>query len=818
MIKNYIKIAWRNLVRHRVFSIINIAGLSLSVAFCLLLFFYIRDEQSYDGFHEKKDRLFRVEMGNTAPSPNQKPVHHLFSFLTKNDDAQNRLAFSLNVGPDMQQTFPEIKSVTRFQDRGEELVKAGDHVYKQNKIINADYSFFSNFSFHFKKGNPRASFSNPQNVVIAESIAKKYFGKQDPIGKTISIIGGTERLFTVAGVAEDAPANSSIQYSIVLPIMADPEYQEKISERFNHSSHLLMIELAKGVSTTQFENKINEWIKKYYIESQLTEYPQYVKPDDFKGLRWQLRPLADCHYNASSPWGHYTNAKNIYQLACLVIIILLIAALNYVLIVIANAAARSQEVGIRKVMGAKRRAVVFQFWVETQLIVIISVVIGLALTQPLLPLFNKMIGTGLDFATISWKEILPVIVLLCFALGILAGYYPALIISKMKPLTVIKSFSTFKINPRFSKLLIVLQYTCCVVLMISAFIINRQMQYISNKDLGFNKEQIVMVTNPTWNYDFTKRVKDRLSVFAQTQPTIVQYSTMAGALTGGYNHNAFQLNGEQKWLCQFGVDYNYFDMLGLKFVQGRPFSKEIASDTSKKIRPAVVNETLFNLLGKEAKLGVYNEAIRATIIGVVADYYFESLSKKIEPEEHVLAQSYVQYFMFRVKAGQMQPTIALIEKEWKTITSNYPFEYTFLDQSIAQMYEPEMRWQKTIQASCFFAIFIACMGLFGLSAINAVNRMKEIGIRKILGASVKDIVGTLSGDFILMVAASIVIATPVAWWGMNKWLEDFAYRIQISWWMFAVTGIMALIIAFVATGFQAVKAAVANPVKSLRTE
>jgi len=818
MIKNYIKIAWRNLVKHRVFSIINIAGLSFSVAFCLLVFFYISDEQSYDKFHEKKDRLFRVEMGNTGLSLNQQPPRHLFSFLTKDNDVKNRLVFPLIVGPDMQQTFPEIKSVTRFQSQGDELVKVDNHVYKQKNIIIADYNFFSNFSFHLKKGNAKAAFSTPQSIVISESAAKQYFGKEDPMGKTISLVSGAPRLFTVAGVAEDAPSNSSIQYSIVVPLMADPDYAERIQDRFNQSSHLLFVELADGVSSVQFENKINAWIKKYFIESQLTEFPQYFKKEDFKDLWWHLRPLADCHYNVSGPWGHYTNANNIYQMVCLVIIILLIASLNYVLIVISNAAARSQEVGVRKVLGANRRAVIFQFWTETQIIVIIAVIIGLGLTQPLLPLFNKMIGTQLDFDAISWKATLPAMLLLCIALGILAGYYPALIISKMRPVAIIKSFSTFKINPRFSKILIVLQYTSCVVLMISAFIINRQMQYISNKDLGFNKEQIIIVHNPVWDGNFTKRVYDRLSVFAQTQPSITQYSAMSGALTGNYNHNGFRLNGEQKWLCQFGVDYNYFNMLGLKFVQGRPFSKEIASDTSRKSRPAVVNETLFKLLGKDAALGVYNETIRATIIGVVADYHFEDLSKKIEPEEHVLNGGYAQYFMFKVKAGQMQPTIARIEQEWKSITSNYPFEYTFLDQSIAQMYEPEMRWQKTIQASCFFAIFIACMGLFGLSAINAVNRMKEIGIRKILGASVKDIVSTLSGDFIVMVFLSIVIATPVAWWVMNKWLEDFAYRIQISWWMFVVVGVMALLIAFAATGYQAIKAALANPVKSLRSE
>jgi putative ABC transport system permease protein len=293
---------------------------------------------------------------------------------------------------------------------------------------------------------------------------------------------------------------------------------------------------------------------------------------------------------------------------------------------------------------------------------------------------------------------------------------------------------------------------------------------------------------------------------------------MNGGLNGAYNTNGFLLNGEQKWRKELTVDYDYFEMLGLKFVQGRPFSKIIASDSLKKNRASVVNETLFNMLGNKAKLGEYCEPLDSRIIGVVKDYHIETLSKKIEPTEHVLARNFEMYFMFKIKAGQMQQAISKIEKEWKDITNNYPFEYTFLDQTITKMYEADLRWQKAIQASCFFAIFIACMGLFGLSAINAINRTKEIGIRKVLGASVKDIVTTLSSSFLIMVALSIIIATPMAWWMMNKWLEDFAYRINISWWMFAFVGATALLIAFATVSFQAIKAAMANPVKSLRTE
>jgi putative ABC transport system permease protein len=741
----------------------------------------------------------------------------VFSFLTKQDDQEYGLVFPVVVSGDMQNTFPEIKSITRLKDEGGSLLKAKNAVFKEEHILYADDNFFTNFSFHLKEGNAKTILTSTKNIVLSETTAKKYFGKQDAIGKTIQFAGDSTQLYTVAGIAEDAPANSSIQYNVVIPLLSQSDYEENVKERFNHMNHLVIVELNSGVDAAQFEKKMNEWVKTYFVAPFISDYGKYYKDYDFGKYRWHLRPLADCHYNVSNPWGHYTDAKNIYQLVSLVIIILLIASLNYILLTISNAAARAQEVGVRKVMGANRKKIILQFWVETQIVVIIAVIVGLLLSQLFIPLFNSAINTQLNFRDISWKEILSAAVILSFLLGVIAGYYPALMISKMKPVSILKSFQTFKITPRFSKVLVVLQYTACVVFMIAAFVVNRQMQFINNKDLGFDKEQIIIVHNPVFDFDFSKRLRERLSDFAKTQPSIIEFSAMNGGLNGAGNHNKFKLNGEDKWLTQMQIDYNYFKILGLQFVQGRPFSEAITSDTSRVVRASVVNETLFNMLGKDAKLGVYNEAIRSTIIGVVKDYHFASLTQKIEPEQHVLGKFYFTY-MFKIKAGQMQPAIAKIEKEWKTITNNYPFEYTFLDQTIAKMYEADMRWQKTIQASCFFAILIACMGLFGLSAINAINRRKEIGIRKVLGASVKDIVATLSSSFLIMVIISIAIATPLAWWLMNKWLEDFAYRINISWWMFLIIGITAIIIAIGTVSFQAIKAALANPVKSLRTE
>jgi putative ABC transport system permease protein len=813
MLKNFIKIAWRNLIRNRTFSIINIVGLSFSVAFCLLLFFYIRKEQSFDGFSENKDRIFRFETTDTWSSSDTKPVSHLFSFLTKENDIYNSLVTPLIIGRDIKQNFPEVKSFTRFLDDDNQMVRINNQVFRAKHTLYADDNFFKTFSFRIVKGNPEALRVSVKNVVISENMAKKYFGNTEAIGKTINFIEDSAQLFTVTAIAANAPDNSSIQYDIVLPLQADPGYEINIKERFNHSSHLLFLELNEGVSTAAFTNKLNNWSKTYFIP----EEKKYFKDFDFTKYRWSLRPLADCHYNVSEPWGHYTDAKNIYQLACLVIIILLIASLNYVLLVISNAAARSQEVGVRKVMGANRRSIIVQFWVETQIIVLISVMIGLVLTMVLLPLFNSLIGSDLHAYDISWKDIIPGVLFLCFILGILAGYYPALVISRMKPVTILKSFRTFKINPNFSKVLVVLQYTASVVLMMSAFIINRQMRYINNKDLGFDKEQVFMISNPSWDKEFTRHTREQLENFARTQPYISGFSGMAGSLEGAGNTNGFILNGEQKWRKQIYVDYDYFDILRIRFLQGRAFSRFISSDTSRKLNPIIVNETLFNMLGEKAKLGVFCEPLGGTIIGVVKDYHFESLSKKIEPEEHALVKDFEMLFMFKIKSGHIPEAISAIGEKWKTIT-NYPYEYSFLDEAISKMYESNNRWQKTIQSSCFFAIFIACMGLFGLSAINAINRTKEIGIRKVLGASVKDIAATLSSGFVVIIAIAIIVATPLTYWIMSKWLEDFAYRIDISWWMFAAAGGIAFIIALATTSFQTIKAAVVNPVDSLRTE
>jgi putative ABC transport system permease protein len=813
MLRNYLKIAWRNLIKHRVYSLINIIGLSVSVSFCLLLYFYIRHEQSYDGFHEKKDRLFRLEMTNLWAGNQEKPKAGLFSFLTRGNDQENALVFPVIVAGDLQNRFPQVLSITRLSDWQDHMVFVNRQGFKVGNALSADNNFFTNFSFPLLKGDPKTALKNPRHLVLTASAAKRFFGARDPIGRTISLASDSSMIFTVSGIAADAPANSSIQFDLVWPVLGSPNYDNNIRERFNHGTHSYIVELAEGIHPSDFEKQMDSWVMSYF-----SDYFKYFKSPDLAKFHLYLRPLTDCHYNVSGPWGHFTNAKNIYQLSCLVIVILLIACLNYVLLAISNAASRSQEVGVRKVMGARRLSVIAQFWVETQILVVLAVMAGFLLTGISLPLLNRVMDCRIGWSDLSWTEVLPALLILCLGMGLLAGYYPAWVISRMKPVSIMQSFQTFRINPRFSRILIVVQYTACVTLMVAGLVINLQMRYISEKDLGFDKDQILLVKNPVWDVDFGQRVNRDFTAFAATRPDIRDYTGIAGGLDGGGNENGFILHGEQKWLLQISVGYDYFRMLDLKLVQGRLFSPDILSDSSRDTRPSVVNETLFHMLGKDAKLNVYNETLRSTIIGVVKDYHFQSLSQKIGPLQHVLAQRFYSNFLFKLKGGRIPQSIAAIQMEWKAISNNYPFEYEFLDQKLAHLYESEMRWQAAIQASCFFAILISCLGLFGLSAINAINRTREIGIRKVMGAGVFNLVGKLSTGFLQWVALSIVLAAPLSWWIMERWLEDFAYRITLSWWMFVSVGILALLLAGGTVSYQALKAARANPIKSLRTE
>src|SRR6185312_12077376 len=465
-----------------------------------------------------------------------------------------------------------------------------------------------------------------------------------------------------------------------------------------------------------------------------------------------------------------------------------------------------------------RWSVVLQSWTETQLIVGLATLAGVVLSRAGIPLLHMAIDSGVTASAISWRDVSIAALMLTLILSFIAGLYPALLMSRLKPVRILQSFQTFRVDPRFSRVLVIFQFSCCILMMMAVFVIGRQMSYINHKDLGFDKEQVLVVHNPVFDSRFSARLHDAMRDFAASQPGVTGLSGVNGQLNGIGSMNGLQLNGQRYWYRQYGIDYNYIDLLHLKVVRGRNFSTDYPTDTVRRTRPVLVNETLWNLLGDQAKLGYFCAPLQSTIIGVVKDYHLSSLSKKIEPAALTLATGWIGYYYLKIAPGKTGGVISALQKQWAGMADHYPLEYTFLDEQIAKMYVPERRWQQTVEVSCLFAILIACLGLFGLSAINAANRTKEIGIRKVLGAELNDLLASLTSGFVRMVGLAVLISAPLGWWLMNKWLDDFAYRIEIRWWMLAVVGAVAFLIGLATVSFTVWRAARANPVESLRDQ
>jgi putative ABC transport system permease protein len=820
MLKLHLKIAWRNILRHKAFSVISVAGLSLSTAFCLLLYTYVRYETSFDRFHEKSSRLFRLEMTNFWNLEPQSKNNSVFSFLTRNEDAANLLYFPYPVGPELMQSFPEIQNLDRIQLAAPLFVRVGNHTFKETKFLYSDTSFFSMFSFRLLSGNVANSLQNPNDVVLSLSTARKYFGTDNPVGRLLSVRTDTTRLFTVSGVVEDAPANSSLQFDLIFPNVASPEYVYNAKARVADLSHLVIVELRSGASPEAFAVKLNDWQRVHFSRPLEKGFGKDFKDFDFSKLNWYTRPFASAHYNSSDPWGHHTNLNSIFVLACIALVILFIASLNYVLLAVANASSRLQEVGIRKVMGAERFQLMIQFWLETQLIILFACLLGVILCWLLTPLFNLLLGAGLPPGISQMKWALIPLPLFCFCLALFACLYPALIVSRVDPVVSIKKFGTFRINPKFGKGMVVFQFTSCIVLLCAAIIIHRQMKYVSNLDLGFKKDGVLMVHNQSFDLDFIKKMETRFETFTASHSFIAGYSPILGGLDGQPGMiNIFPINGKQYPVTLLGVGYDYFDLLSIPLDQGRLFSRSFRNDTSQTAPVCVVNETLFRMLGKKARLGVFNTDLHSTVVGVVKDYHFDRLNNKIQPLQHILDNGgNISYFLFKVRGGHMQQAIGSLRDEWTSSTRAFPYEYTFLDQSIAGMYDEESRWQKTVQIACLFAVLISCMGLFGLSGLTVANYKKDVGIRKILGASLNQILYYLTRNFLLMVALSLVIACPIALYIMRRWLDGFAYRTTIDPWLFVEVGAIAFSVAALSIGYHVIKAALVSPVKSLRTD
>ncbi len=807
MIKNYFKTSWRNLVKNKGFSAINIFGLAVGIACCLLIMLYVTDELSYDRYHENKDRIYRL------------------NFDVKFGGREQAFAQTPDIlGPTLQKDYPQVENYVRFYNGGPYLIKKTGTLnnIREEKILFADSSVFDVFTFPLVAGNSSTALTAPNTIVISESAARRHFANQNPVGQVLNL--DNKKNYTVTAVMKDMPENSHFSSDFFISMKSlDYTWGDFFSN--NHNTYIL---LKKGADPKAFAGYFNQVIKKYVgpqmVKVTGSTMEEFTKSGSY--YKFDMIPLTDIHLKSKyiNELGTNGDIQYVYIFSIVALFVLLIACINFMNLSTARASKRAKEVGIRKVMGSMRSQLMFQFFSECVLLSFFALVAALFLVILLLPFFNSLSGKVIHFSDLVNFKFLSLIIILPLLTGMLAGSYPAIFLSSFKPIKVLKGSLNLK-GGSLRNALVVFQFTACIILIVATVIVYRQINYIQHKNVGFNKDQ-VLVINDAYALDkqarfFTDEVKKIKGVESGTLsgylPTPSNRSDGALFPEGELDINKGVATG--RW----DVDYDYIKTLGMQMVKGRNFSKDFGTDST----AVIINETAAKLFGyadpvdKTIMSLVDNESSKTynyKIIGVVKDFHFESLRKNIGALCLFLNLSRGNV-SFRLNAkADIAGTIKTIETKWKALAPGQPFTYTFMDESFNSVYKAEQRIGKISLAFAVLTILVACLGLFGLITFIAEQRIKEIGIRKVLGASVPNIVQLLSKDFVKLVLISICIASPVAWYIMNKWLQDFAYRITISWWIFLVTAVFALMIALVTVSVQAIKAAVANPVKSLRTE
>lgn len=812
MIGNYFKVATRNILKRKMFSFINAFGLSIGISFCILIYLFIKDEKSFDQIHLNKNQIYRME-AKSYDTWQQDPKH-----------PYNREAWlQLGLRNALKDELPEIKYATRFNQDYSGVLRYQDKIFSE-KISYTDKDFFKMFSFKLLAGNAEKLFDNKLDVVITPAIAEKYFGKDDPMGKTISIDNEGEKLFTVAGIIEAPPVNSSFDFKILIPEENRPRYERQMTQWGNFNTPCF-VQLVEKTDTLKFRANLDKVVQKY-MGDKLEKWRKEATipiPKNVKMLELLFTPLPDIHLMKSIGWHKVSDPQYSYILGGIALLVLVIACINYISLALTTSASRRKEVGVRKAAGAGRKQLMYQFGFESLLLACISMLIGIILVVLFLPSFNQFTGKGIAIEWKDWIELLSIGFVLTFVVGLLAGSYPSAFLSHFQPALVLKGQFTSRLQAGFTKPLVVLQFFLSASLIICSVIMYRQMKFVATKDLGYNKDQTLVIPTQTgWNEEANKAV-ERFRTRAQNESGIVAVSGTSSSFNQGYSRYGYKIKDEQKSAYVFAVDPNYLSTLGIQLLQGRNFDGNIFSDSS----AIIVNEALVkdmkwtdplneHLNWREDTVGIGSQ-----VIGVVKDYHFLSLERTIEPMFLSMDKKNVGYLttlLVRVEAGNVPASLDKVRNLWKELFPDKPFDYTFLDQDVAKQYESYQRWMSITGLATGFAILISCMGLFGLAGINAVNRTKEIGIRKVLGAGLPSIFILLNKQYVWLSLITFVLAVPVSWYVMNKWLISFKFSIAMSWELFAVSIVSGLVIALATVSYHALKTALINPVETLKYE
>ncbi|MBD0287183.1 MAG: ABC transporter permease [Flavisolibacter sp.] len=804
MIRNYLKIAFRYLAKYKGYTFINVLGLAVGITCCILIMLFVKSEWSFDRFHPKADRIYRAWL-----------EEHYQGEIFRNTVTPIPLV------PVLQAGLPEVEASCRIAELRPPL-KINNNTFN-DPVTMVDSSFFRMFDFKLIEGTTTDPFPTANSIILTKEAAKKYFGKESAIGKSLELQLGEDRLlFTVTALAKDPPLESTIQFDVLIPLSnAKYIWSEKTrTSAWSNVSVGSFFLLKKDASIKAVHSKIasimNPLVTKNY------------KPGEYLV---RLQPLKDIHFNATLPEGlpRDSDPKYSYILATIGILILLIACINFVTLSIGRSTTRALEVGVRKVLGAERQQLIRQFWGEALLLTLFALIIGIVLAIVLLRPFNQIANRELVFVADGFTILFCLLLIVLIAL--VAGMYPAFVLSGFKPIQVLKGKLNVGSNMGFfRKALIVGQFVASIVMIIGTITVGKQLDYLRNKSLGYNKEHILIV--PTNN-----RRAEGLQVARRFETVVQKNSQVVGTTTSLYSmaeSGWMQLgyNDNQNVFRQFrfnAVDADFVTTMGLQMIAGRNFLKDNPADSN----VILVNEALVKEYGWKDPIGQKLPGkYTQQVIGVVKDFHFESLHTPIKPAvmalkpDSIFANSSDVTFEFspqprvsvRSRGGNLQNHVDFLRSAWRSVAGDQDFEYQFLDDALSRAYQQEQRLSKIVSYASFLSIFIACLGLFGLATLVVVRRTKEIGIRKVLGAEVSSIVALLSKDFVVLVVVASFIAFPIAWWALHQWLQDFAYRISIPWWVFIASAIVAFVIALGTVSIQAIKAALANPVKSLRTE
>ncbi|MBZ4191469.1 ABC transporter permease [Niabella beijingensis] len=814
MFINDFKIAWRQLKKQKMYAAIKIGGFALSITACLLIALFIRDELSYDRSYPDTDRIYR-----------------LVAQFKDNGKVGKGWSFPPPMAKVIKSDFPEVENTARimpsalFDGAGSNQIRPTDILQNtyEGRFAYADQGLLDILKLPMVYGNRATALAEPNTMVITKSMADKYFPDQNPVGKTMILNENKDRIYRVGGVIQDFPVTSHFPFRFLLTLTGHELWPGEQTQ-WASSNYGVYTLLKKGTNAAALQNKLKLILNRYYLpvlRSAGVKDPEGI----IKDVHILLQPVADVHLRSVDidDWQSKGDIRFVWLFGAVACFILVIACINFINLSTARSANRAKEVGLRKVVGSRRRGLMQQFLTESILYSFASFVLGILLTVLLLPYFNQVAAKSL---VIPWKAwwLLPSLVLGAVAVGFAAGLYPAFYLSAFKPVKVLKgelaggSKSSFLRNG-----LVVFQFATSVALIVCTVVVYRQTHYLLNRNAGFDKDQVLLLQG-TGTLDpktTLPGLKNELLNVAQVKHvSISDYLPVAGTKRDG---NPFFKEGRTKEDAAVGgqkwyVDVDYIKTMGMKMASGRDFSKEMASDTAS----AVINEAMVKALGlKSPAVGqrITNGWETFTVIGVVKDFNFETMRQHVEPLCLAMGRFNASSIVaVKINPADLKNTIASLTAVWKKFAPNQPIRYTFLDENFASMYADVQRMGNIFSSFAILAILIACLGLFALSAFMAEQRTKEIGVRKVLGAGVGQLAVLLSKDFVKLVLIALAIATPFAWWVMNQWLQDFAYRISIDWWMFLIAGLLVLTVALITISFQSVRAALANPVKALRSE